>query len=146
MANRRLDAYYQKDDFTDFIERIPLYSPAEMFDLLAKKGYKGQDGARKTVTLFAYRHIRRIKQLYLEGLKRHQLPPKSNTLLVGPTGCGKTFLLELLFREILKIPTVIIDSALQGEDHAAFGSCRQKGLHAPKVRLDGGDEPFREPK
>ncbi|MBI2059031.1 MAG: AAA family ATPase [Nitrospirae bacterium] len=109
MANRRLDAYYQKDDFTDFIERIPLYSPAEMFDLLGKKGYKGQDGARKTVTLFAYRHIRRIKQLYIEGLKRNQLPPKSNTLLVGPTGCGKTYLIELLFREILKIPTVIID-------------------------------------
>lgn len=109
MPNRRLDAYYQKDDFLDFIDRIPLHSPKEMFDLLTKKGYKGQDASRRTVTLFAYRHIRRVRQVYLEGVKRAQLPGKGNSLLVGPTGCGKTFMIELLFREILKIPTAIID-------------------------------------
>jgi ATP-dependent Clp protease ATP-binding subunit ClpX len=30
-------------------------------------------------------------------------------LLMGPTGCGKTFLVQLLFQHILKLPTVIID-------------------------------------
>ena len=30
-------------------------------------------------------------------------------LFVGPTGCGKTYLVEILFRDILRLPTVVID-------------------------------------
>jgi ATP-dependent Clp protease ATP-binding subunit ClpX len=63
----------------------------------------------------AYRHVRRIKRVYLDGAKREQLLPKSNTLLVGPTGCGKTYLVELLFQQILRLPTVIIDITTYSE-------------------------------
>ncbi|HIA03997.1 MAG TPA: AAA family ATPase, partial [Myxococcales bacterium] len=35
--------------------------------------------------------------------------PKPNALLVGPTGCGKSFMIELLFKQILQLPTVIVD-------------------------------------
>jgi hypothetical protein len=31
--------------------------------------------------------------------------------MLGPTGCGKTFMVELLFQNILKLPTVIVDIA-----------------------------------
>ena len=44
----------------------------------------------------AYRHVRRVRRIYLDGAKREQVLPKSNFLLIGPTGCGKTHLVELL--------------------------------------------------
>src|SRR4051812_2571525 len=63
----------------------------------------------------AYRHVRRVRRIYLDGAKREQLLPKTNTLLMGPTGCGKTHLVELLFREVLRLPTVIIDITTYSE-------------------------------
>jgi len=42
----------------------------------------------------AYRHIKRIKRIYIDGVDRAELPRKSNFLCVGPTGSGKTFLVE----------------------------------------------------
>jgi ATP-dependent Clp protease ATP-binding subunit ClpX len=92
-----------------FFEQIPLIPPMKMFDLLSKHHYKGQEQARKALTLMAYRHVRRLKRVFLDNIPRDQLPPKTNYLMVGPTGCGKTFLVELLFRKILKLPTAIVD-------------------------------------
>jgi len=92
-----------------FFEQIPLIPPMKMFKLLSKYHYKGQEIARKSLTLMAYRHVRRLKRIYLEGIPRDQLPPKMNYLMIGPTGCGKTFMVELLFRKILKLPTAIVD-------------------------------------
>jgi len=92
-----------------FFEQIPLIPPQEMFNLLEKYNYKGQEDARKAIALLAYRHVRRLKRIYLEGIARNQLPPKSNYLMIGPTGCGKTFMIEILFRKILKLPTAIVD-------------------------------------
>ncbi len=57
----------------------------------------------------AYRHVRRLKRIHVEGTPARELPPKQNVLLVGPTGCGKTFLVELLFRHFFKLPTVVVD-------------------------------------
>ncbi|MEO1655812.1 MAG: AAA family ATPase, partial [Bacteroidota bacterium] len=37
------------------------------------------------------------------------MPKKENYLLLGPTGCGKTYLVELLFGKILEIPSVVVD-------------------------------------
>jgi len=77
--------------------------------MLSKHHYKGQEQARKALTLMAYRHVRRLKRIHLDGIARDHLPPKTNYLMVGPTGCGKTFLVELLFQKILQIPTTIVD-------------------------------------
>nr|NIT13812.1 AAA domain-containing protein [Candidatus Dadabacteria bacterium] len=60
-------------------------------------------------SLSAYRHVRRLKSIHCSHSKRAELTPRPNSILIGPTGCGKTYLLELLFGEILKIPYVIID-------------------------------------
>jgi len=42
----------------------------------------------------------------VEGIEAGQAASKDNVLLAGPTGCGKTYLVDLLFSKILKIPTV----------------------------------------
>lgn len=92
-----------------FFENLPLIPPEKMFNQLHDLGYRGQEYARKSLSLCAYRHVKRIKNIYLAGIPRSNLPPKSNYLLMGPTGCGKTYLVELLFKKILKLPTVIVD-------------------------------------
>ncbi len=96
-------------DLKSYIAEIPALSPKQMFDLIGENGYIGQVQARKAICLMAYRHINRLKKLYLKGVSRDLLPSKENYLLIGPTGSGKTFLIELLFQKVLKIPTVIID-------------------------------------
>lgn len=99
----------KEDEMARFVEAIPALTPREMYDRLEELGYKSQEEARRAVCLHAYRHLRRIKQIHVDRVERHLLPPKANVLMMGPTGCGKTFLVELLFREVLRLPTIIID-------------------------------------
>ena len=99
----------------EFVREMPLISPREVFAQLEEFGYRGQEAPRRAVALMAYRHVRRLKRIYLEGVEREQVMPKSNYLLVGPTGCGKTHLVELLFGRILKLPTVVVDVTTYSE-------------------------------
>jgi ATP-dependent Clp protease ATP-binding subunit ClpX len=98
-----------RERFRDFIYSLPTISPPDIADRLEQLGYKGQEEPRRALSLMAYRHIRRLKRLHVHNDNRRTLPPKQNTLLVGPTGCGKTFLVELLFQQIFQLPTVIVD-------------------------------------
>ena len=98
-----------KEETVRFVKGIPLMTPKEIEQQLRSNGYIGQGRAVKASSLMAYRHIKRIKNIYVEGAERETLPPKTNMLFVGPTGCGKTYLVELLFEKILKLPTLIID-------------------------------------
>ena len=103
------------EHFIKFVRDLPVLSPKAIFARLEELGYRGQREARRAVALMAYRHVRRVRRIYLDGAKREQLLPKTNTLLIGPTGCGKTHLVELLFREVLRLPTVIIDITTYSE-------------------------------
>ena len=66
----------------------------------------GQDEAKKTLSVAVYNHYKRIN---------HQDEPddvelqKSNVLLLGPTGCGKTLLAQTLAK-ILQVPFAIADA------------------------------------
>ncbi|MBE7450702.1 MAG: hypothetical protein HS111_17940 [Kofleriaceae bacterium] len=46
---------------------------------------------------------------------RAELPRKSNYLLAGPTGSGKTYLVESLFGKLLRIPTALVDITTYSE-------------------------------
>jgi ATP-dependent Clp protease ATP-binding subunit ClpX len=43
------------------------------------------------------------------------MPKKCNTLLVGPTGSGNTFAIELLFGKVLRLPTALVDVTTYSE-------------------------------
>jgi len=103
------------EQFVKSVQAVPLLSPRDTFARLESLGYRGQEAGRRAVALMAYRHVRRIKRIYLDGVKRDEVMPKSNYLLLGPTGCGKTHLVELLFGHILKLPTVVVDVTTYSE-------------------------------
>jgi ATP-dependent Clp protease ATP-binding subunit ClpX len=103
------------EHFIKFVRELPAPSPQAMFQALQEHGYRGQDAARRALCLMAYRHIKRIKRIYLDGMDRAELPRKSNFLCVGPTGSGKTYLVETLFGKILKLPTALVDITTYSE-------------------------------
>src|SRR6186713_1531224 len=103
------------EHFVKYVKELPVVPPKKIFQKLEEAGYRGQDEARRALCLMAYRHVRRIKRIYLDGVDRAQVPRKSNSLLVGPTGCGKTYLIELLFGKILKLPTALVDVTTYSE-------------------------------
>src|SRR5579883_127291 len=103
------------EHFVKFVRELPSIPPKKIFTRLEELGYRGQDAARRAVSLMAYRHVKRIKRIYLDGAKREHLMPKANFLLIGPTGCGKTYLVELLFQHILHLPTVLVDITTYSE-------------------------------
>ena len=92
-----------------FVRSIPFLTPRQTSDTIREMGYVGQERALTVVSLMAYRHVSRLRKLYLEGVSRDLLPAKANLLLAGPTGSGKTHLVELLFQHVLELPTVIVD-------------------------------------
>ena len=65
----------------------------------------GQDAAKIALSVAVYNHYKRI---YFGGGDNVELQ-KSNILLVGPTGCGKTLFAQTLAR-ILKVPFAIADA------------------------------------
>lgn len=103
------------EHFIKFVRELPSPSPQAMFQALEEHGYRGQRAARRALCLMAYRHIKRIKRIYIDGVDRAELPRKSNFLCVGPTGSGKTFLVETLFGKILKLPTALVDITTYSE-------------------------------
>ena len=98
-----------EENLRAFVEQLPILAPQQIAAELESLGYKGQDEQRAALSLMAYRHVRRLKRLHVDGEPQRDLPPKQNVLMVGPTGCGKTFLVELLFQHLFKLPTVIVD-------------------------------------
>ncbi|MCX7010991.1 MAG: AAA family ATPase [Candidatus Sumerlaeota bacterium] len=88
---------------------IPIETPREMEERLVRLGYRGQKQARQAVCVFAYRHLQRLRRVFLQEIARESLPPREHLLLAGPSGCGKTYLAESLFRNMLGLPCAVVD-------------------------------------
>jgi ATP-dependent Clp protease ATP-binding subunit ClpX len=69
----------------------------------------GQDKAKRALAVAVYNHYKRIDAAPAAGTDTEVELQKSNILLVGPTGCGKTFLAQTLAK-LLKVPFAIADA------------------------------------
>jgi ATP-dependent Clp protease ATP-binding subunit ClpX len=69
----------------------------------------GQDRAKKVLSVAVYNHYKRLQTKGESRSKDEVELAKSNILLIGPTGCGKTLLAETLAR-LLNVPFTIADA------------------------------------
>jgi len=69
----------------------------------------GQQSAKKVLSVAVYNHYKRLETRLAEKGKDEIELAKSNILLIGPTGCGKTLLAETLAR-LLNVPFTIADA------------------------------------
>ena len=69
----------------------------------------GQEPAKRTLAVAVYNHYKRLKHMAGAGKKEEVELSKSNILLIGPTGSGKTLLAQTLAR-VLNVPFVIADA------------------------------------
>jgi ATP-dependent Clp protease ATP-binding subunit ClpX len=65
----------------------------------------GQEKAKKTIAVAAYNHYKRVRTGTMDDIEIG----KSNILLIGPTGSGKTYLVQTLAR-LLDVPLAITDA------------------------------------
>ena len=86
-------------------ETINILTPAEIKRILDEYVI-GQEEAKKTLSVAVYNHYKRINSTDIIDDIEIQ---KSNILLLGPTGCGKTLLAQTLAK-ILDVPFAIADA------------------------------------
>jgi ATP-dependent Clp protease ATP-binding subunit ClpX len=86
------------------IENLP--KPREIYDVL-NEYVVGQEQAKRTLSVAVYNHYKRVQMMSSD--ENDIELQKSNILLLGPTGCGKTLLAQTLAR-ILNVPFAIADA------------------------------------
>ncbi len=85
-----------------------LPKPREIFDFL-NDYVIGQEYAKKILSVAVYNHYKRVQSQAQTGQPDDVELAKSNILLLGPTGCGKTLLAQTLAR-MLNVPFAIADA------------------------------------
>jgi len=90
------------------LDELP--KPREIFDFL-QQFVIGQDPAKRALAVAVYNHYKRIQAGESTSKKDVDAVDiaKSNILLIGPTGCGKTYLAQTLAR-MLNVPFAIADA------------------------------------
>lgn len=92
-------------DFKDYFSKDEDLLKPEQIKARLDEYVVGQDEAKKTLCVAVYNHYKRIK--HNKGTDKDFV--KSNVLMVGPTGTGKTFLAQTLAK-ILNVPFAIADA------------------------------------
>ncbi len=121
---------YQDMTLREALDRLERRSPRALDQELDRLGYRGQPQARRALCLMAYRHVERLRRIHTQGYDPATLPPRTNVLCMGPTGSGKTYLVELLFERALGLPCVVVDVTGYSETGYVGGD-----VHSSPARL-----------
>ena len=92
-----------EDDKIDTKKKFEIPKPSEIFNYLDDH-IIGQDHAKKILSVSVYNHYKRV-----QNPSKDIEISKSNILLIGPTGCGKTLLAQTLAK-FLNVPFTIADA------------------------------------
>src|SRR5688572_19319445 len=103
LCNEIIEEEFSAQEEVSFTE---LPKPAEINGYLDDY-VVGQEDAKKKLAVAVYNHYKRIRSS--EGRRDEVELQKSNILLIGPTGCGKTLLAQTLARQ-LNVPFAIADA------------------------------------
>ena len=104
LCNEIIDEELKEDKEVNFKD---LPRPDEIYSIL-NEYVVGQDKAKKVLSVAVYNHYKRVKYGY--SITKDDIEiQKSNVLLVGPTGCGKTLLAQTLAKN-LNVPFAIADA------------------------------------
>ena len=99
------DEFYEEDEEFEEVEEEKIPTPQEIKTILDEYVI-GQEDAKKTLSVAVYNHYKRINNL--EKVNDVEIQ-KSNILLLGPTGCGKTLLAQTLAK-VLNVTFAIADA------------------------------------
>lgn len=94
------------------VDEFTLHKPREIADFLDEYVI-GQDRAKQSLAVAVYNHYKRVRAgatlKSADAAADHVEIAKSNILLIGPTGCGKTYLAQSLARQ-LNVPFAVADA------------------------------------
>ena len=99
------EGYDDENEELDNVSQEVMLTPKEIKDVLDQYVI-GQDEAKKSLSVAVYNHYKRINN----SSKNDDVDiQKSNILMLGPTGCGKTYLAQTLAKT-LNVPFAIADA------------------------------------
>lgn len=144
MLNYHIDEFYSVIDefeYNEYIEEqnhmvnsLKIKTPSALKKALDKRVIS-QDNAKITLSVAVYNHYKRLKNNLIKSVNGKDIQ-KSNILLLGPTGCGKTELARCIADE-LSVPFVIADATSFTE--AGYVGDDVETLLRKLIDLSGGD-------